>query len=346
MRTPDLAPVLSSFDLLDDGHGLQPAETLQVTRLSGGLINDTFGLGRQFILQRLHRIFRPEVNLDIAALTPILSAAGVPVPAIVPTSGGQPWMEIADPDDPLAGAWRILTRLPGDTLHQLQNLQQAHHAGQMVARFHTALRDCPHVFHFSRPGAHNTHMHFANLAAALERHTDHRLHAQVAELTVELRTLWRAWGEIPTLPERIIHGDLKVSNLLFTGDEVVGVIDLDTMARSTLDVELGDALRSWCNRATEDDPAPYFDLETYRAARQGYLDIAGEWLTADEQRSIGPGIERICLELAARFAGDALNESYFGWNPDKFAKRGEHNLARARNQLALAAQVANHRADL
>ena len=346
MTTPDFAPVLCSFGLLDDGHGMQPAETLHVSRLSGGLINDTFALGRRFILQRLHRIFRPEVNLDIAALTPVLTAAGVPVPTIVRTPEGHAWVAIADPDDPLAGAWRILTRLPGETLHRLENRQQARNAGQAVARFHTALRDFPYVFHFTRPGAHDTAGHFRMLAAAVARHPEHRLHAQVADLADALQAGWKAWGEIAQLPPRIIHGDLKVSNLLFAGDEVVGVLDLDTMARSTLDVELGDALRSWCNTATEDDPAPHFDLETYRAAREGYDEVAGAWLTVAEQRAIGPGVERICLELAARFAADALNEAYFGWNPEKFSSRGEHNLARARNQLALAQDVAKVRADL
>lgn len=346
MKTPDLAPVLSPFGLLDDGHGLQSVQTLQVARLSGGLINDTFSLGRHFILQRLHRIFRPEVNLDIAALTPILRAAGVPVPQIVVAQSGEPWVEIDDPESEVTGAWRILTRLPGDTLHRLVNPQQAENAGQMVARFHTALRDCPHVFHFTRPGAHDTHGHFRTLADAVAQHPQHRLHAQVAELAAELSARWQAWGQIPRLPERIIHGDLKVSNLLFAGNDVVGVLDLDTMARSTLDVELGDALRSWCNTATEDDPAPHFDLSIYRAARKGYLAVASAWLTPAEQAGMGPGIERICLELAARFAADALHERYFGWNPDKFPTRGAHNLARAHNQLRLARDVANVRADL
>ena len=346
MTTPDLAPVLQPFGPLDDGAGLQPAETLPVARLSGGLINDTFALGRRFVLQRLHPIFRPEVNLDIAALTPVLAAAGVPVPQIIPARSGEPWVEIADPDSALAGTWRILTRLDGETLHRLANPQQAHAAGQMVARFHTAVRDSPHAFRFVRTGAHDTAQHFRVLAEALDAHAAHRLHAQVAELAGELQRRWQAWGAIPQLPERIIHGDLKVSNLLFSGDNVVGVLDLDTMARASLDVELGDALRSWCNTATEDDPAPAFDLATYQAARAGYLAVAGSWLTPAEVAAIGGGIERICLELSARFAADALNERYFGWNPDRFAARGEHNVARARNQLGLARAVADVRADL
>ncbi|MEE2751965.1 MAG: hypothetical protein VX519_11085 [Myxococcota bacterium] len=58
------------------------------------------------------------------------------------------------------------------------------------------------------------------------------------------------------------------------------------------------------------------------------------------------GVERICLELAARFCADALNESYFGWDASIAPGRGEHNLIRAKGQLALAAEVRRQRGDL
>ena len=41
------------------------------------------------------------------------------------------------------------------------------------------------------------------------------------------------------------------------------------------------------------------------------------------------------LELAARFCTDALTESYFAWNPDKFTSHSEHNRVRAQGQLSL-----------
>ena len=335
----DLTPILAPFGQLLDGGLTVPAASLPVARLSGGLINDTFALGQDHILQRLHHIFRAEVNLDIAALTPVLRDAGVPVPLLVRTADGAASVAIDDPDHPLQGTWRVLTRLTGQTLHRLENETQAHNAGQMVARFHTALRDHPHSFAFSRPGAHDTDAHLEKLARALTDHKGHRLHGAVLALALELQARWTAWGRVPKLPSRIIHGDLKVSNLLFTGDDVVGVLDLDTMAQSSLDIELGDALRSWCNATTEDDPAPQFQTPVFAAAVAGYLAGAGAWLTGAERAALAPAVERICLELSARFAADALAESYFGWNPEKFATRGDHNLARARNQLGLARDV-------
>jgi hypothetical protein len=44
----------------------------------------------------------------------------------------------------------------------------------------------------------------------------------------------------------------------------------------------------------------------------------------------------ITLELAARFAADTLNESYFAWDPTQFKNRSTHNLVRASAQLKLA----------
>jgi hypothetical protein len=54
-------------------------------------------------------------------------------------------------------------------------------------------------------------------------------------------------------------------------------------------------------------------------------------------------VEWVALELCARFSADALRESYFGWDPTRYASRGEHNLARARGQWALHGAVVRTR---
>src|SRR2546425_1136416 len=56
-------------------------------------------------------------------------------------------------------------------------------------------------------------------------------------------------------PRQLIHGDLKISNLIFDGlGHAVGIIDFDTILRHARAIDLGDAFRSWCNRTAEDDP--------------------------------------------------------------------------------------------
>ena len=234
----------------------------------------------------------------------------------------------------------MLTRLPGRTLHRLADPAQAASAARLVARFHAALLPVAHDFAFSRPGAHDTAAHMAALQTALTAHAAHRLYDGVAALADALLSCWHQLPQAPALPHRIGHGDLKVSNLLFDdAGEARAIIDLDTMAWLGLDVELGDALRSWANRSEEHEAVARLDPELLRTAAQAYVGEARPWLTDDEADAIVPGMVRITLELTARFAADALNETYFGWSPDVAATRGEHNLLRARNQLALGQQV-------
>ena len=51
------------------------------------------------------------------------------------------------------------------------------------------------------------------------------------------------------------------------------------------------------------------------------------------------GLETVCIELAARFAVDVFDDSYFGWDATRFPSRRAHNLIRARGQLALGLAV-------
>ena len=146
-------------------------------------------------------------------------------------------------------------------------------------------------------------------------------------------------------PRRVVHGDLKFNNILFADrepsgrDRATSLIDLDTLSRLPLYFDLGDAWRSWCNRAGENAAEAELDLAIFRESAEGYLGAPGIALTQDELRSFGHGIERVSLELSARFAADALNEHYFAFDPERFETRGEHNWVRARGQLSLHDQA-------
>lgn len=317
-----------------------------ISPITAGLINDTFAVEGGYILQRLNtRIFRPEVNLDIAALTPHLRAAGLPVPEYLLSDEGRPWINLTDGH--WAGAWRLMTRLPGSTLHRLTTPARVGAAAEAFARLHGALLHVQHDFASRRPGAHDTQAHLRALQLALDEHPQHRLHPLVAPLASALFDLWDRWGELPELPPRIIHGDPKASNLLFDErDQVSGLLDLDTFALDSLQVELGDAARSWCNPSDEDNPNPSFDLDLFNALARRYLASAAPWITDAERDALPRAPARICLELAARFAADALHERYFGWNPAVAPSRGDHNLLRARGQLALAIDAHHKLPDL
>ncbi len=322
-------------------YGFSSAATL--TPLEGGLINRTYGVvegGRRAVLQRLHPIFKPEVNLDIQTITAHLAARGLVTPRVLPTADGALWVV-----DGEGFSWRVLSWLEGRTMSTVEEPALAHSAARLVARFHGAVRDLEHTFHFTRPGAHDTPKHLATLELALRTHPTHPLYDETASVAAEILSRARALPALPSGPLRIIHGDLKISNVMFQGDEAVALLDLDTMAHGTIPIELGDALRSWCNASGEDATRAELRRDVFEAAIAGYAPDAG-WLGREEREALVLGLETITLELSARFCADILNDAYFGWNPAKYPSRSAHNLARAESQLSLAASVAKQRSVL
>ena len=148
--------------------------------------------------------------------------------------------------------WRVLTRIDGVCRDALETPAQARAAGRIVAEFHRAVGDLEHRFRNRRLGVHDTPRHLRTLREALVEHRAHR-HFDVIEPLAE-RVL-EAAAALPPLPasrDRIVHGDPKISNLMFApdADRALCLIDLDTLAHMPVALELGDALRSWCNPAT------------------------------------------------------------------------------------------------
>lgn len=333
---PAISPILAAYGF---------SERAAMAPLEGGLINRTYRVeeaGRRAVLQRLHTIFAPSVNLDIAAITEHLAARGLATPRVLPTRDGALWVV-----DGEGFTWRMLSWLDGRTFNVVEQPALAHSAAELVARFHGALRDLSHRFHFTRPGAHDTPLHLSRLEQALLQHAQHPQFAVVAPIAEAILASARALQPLPAEPKRVVHGDLKISNVMFEleSDRALALVDLDTMAELTIPIELGDALRSWCNPAGEDASRAVFRSDVFEAAIAGYAPLAS-WLTAPEREALVLGVQTISLELAARFCADALNEAYFGWNPSKFPSRSAHNLARAQSQLSLARSVEAQRATL
>lgn len=291
------------------------------------------------VLQRLNtQVFPATVHEDIEVVTHHIAERGLLTPRLIRTRAGGLWHET-----PTGEVWRALTWVGDRTIQSLTHPAEARSGGRLLARFHRATADLRHAFHCQRP-FHDTELRMEQLRAAVAQNRGHRLHDLVARVA---DALLRAWSDLehPTdLPARVIHGDPKISNLRYQRQTAVALIDLDTLGRGGIDAELGDAFRSWCNPRSEDSLESRFDLTLFAAGIWGYVEEAGgEGLTPTEWTSIVPGIQRIALELAARFATDALEESYWAWDP-RYGTRGEHNLMRARGQLALADSLRAQRA--
>ena len=316
-----------------------------------GLINRTFLVekdGQKAIAQRLHKIFAPAVNDDLDAVTAHLAKKGLVTPRLVRTDDGAACVVVDEGDGADRVTWRMITFVAGHSVDQLRSPEQAREAGGLVARFHAAVEDLGHSYKHVRDGVHDTKRHLVKLARSMAKHRNHRLGKQAGSLGTEILDAGARLPDLTKLPLRHSHGDLKISNLLLDDDDKgLCLVDLDTLQKLQWPLEMGDALRSWCNPKGEDVDTASIDVDLFTAAVEGYFSSPKKpFLLPEETEALVDGVFTICVELAARFCADALEESYFGWNEKKYKTRGDHNLVRARGQWALAKSVRDRKADL
>jgi len=304
------------------------------------LVQGDLGRGpRAMVLQRLHPVFGANVHLDIEAVTRHLERHQIETPLLLRNKNGELWTLQAGTAQP--EVWRASSYVDGVTIHRSEDPTQLASAAELLGRFHGALFDLEHEFVHVRP-LHDTAQHLEKLRLALESEkgrADREAQELGAAILEQARGLRLDYSEFP---RRVLHGDPKLSNLLFDRAQPARarcLIDLDTLGRGYLAYELGDALRSWGNRTGEDSVTANFDVEVLAAVLSGYARACPLELPAAEICSAVDGLLTVSLELASRFAADAILDSYFGWDAARFPSRRAHNLVRARGQVSLARSV-------
>ncbi|MDP3772203.1 MAG: phosphotransferase [bacterium] len=325
---------------------------LVMERYGHGIINDTYlvhvaspdgAIEQRFIVQRLHTIFNSPVLEDMAAVTEHLAGKGITTPRLMRSRTGALGV-MRD-----KRCWRLMTYIPGISYDRVLQGAQLEDAAEFLGAFHNALQDIEYTFVHLIPGFHDTPRIMEKLRETV-KHFQKSPHADVLiPLAERIRRDWvTVAATLRELPHRVIHGDLKINNVRFAedGHRAAALLDLDTMGRNTILVDLGDAIRSWCNPADEDDyRGAYLDEKLFRHFIRGYTRTAG-FLTREERESIPAGLEMIILELAARFVTDAFEEKYFKLDNARYPNLYEQNVTKARAQVALLDDVCRKRAAL
>jgi Ser/Thr protein kinase RdoA (MazF antagonist) len=330
-------------------------EVTSVEPLGSGHIHDTYastvltaaGTAR-FVHQRINRSVFPSperLQENVVRVTShlrrkIAAEGGDPereTLTVVPTRDGGNLHE-----DSLGESWRTFRFVENArTLDVPGSPKHAYEIAAAFGRFLRRVADLPGPrLHETIPGFGDTRARIDAFREALEADRLGRAAAVGAEVEF-VRAREGLAAVLPTLleqrlvPERIVHHDTKVDNVLIDEDTGRGicVIDLDTVMPGSVLHDFGDMVRLGATRAAEDEKdlsLVSVDEELFEGLVRGYMDEAGPVLTAGEIEHLVEAARITAFVVGVRFLTDHLaGDTYF-----RILREG-HNLDRCRVQFAL-----------
>ncbi len=319
---------------------IQSASNLSA--LGNGLINDTFLVqtsDKPFVLQRINHSVFPEPAQIMANLSQLnLHVAQKPkddvkliIPAILKTLNNDELYQ-----DEQGHYWRALEYIANtESLEAISDIHQVQQAGFALGHFHRLVSDLePSHLVDTLPGFHiapDYFSHYQQVITAASTPESQYCAAFIANHQHIINDL-EAAKQQGLLPLRVIHGDPKLNNFLFAKDtqQIISLIDLDTVKPGLVHYDIGDCLRSCCHNLATND----FDLEIATALLTSYLSEAGVFFSEADYDYLYASIRLIPFELGLRFYTDYLEANrYFK------VTEPEQNLHRAVNQFQLCESI-------
>jgi Ser/Thr protein kinase RdoA (MazF antagonist) len=314
------------------GHGL----IHQTYKISGGNEADAF------ILQAINRnVFsKPEdIISNYLKVCDFLSKTDsiVQIPAPRFSNNGQPfWIDEEN------NFWRATSFVPGSySPLKAENIQAAEEVADVFAGFTKALAGLDmKLLKEIIPGFHNLEQRWLHFESAINLGPIDRL-LKSTHLISEFRNrkalvnFYESAKADKDFPDRVMHHDCKISNILFDKQthQVICPVDLDTVMPGKFFSDLGDMIRTMA--CTEDENSILWEKISineplYKAILRGYLRRTESILTKQEKDHIHlAGLIMIFMQ-GIRFLTDYLHgDTYY-----KIEYPGQ-NLNRALNQLIL-----------
>jgi Ser/Thr protein kinase RdoA (MazF antagonist) len=319
----------------------EDTSSIEISTLGEGNINDTFlvrSAEKTFVLQRINNSVFPDPDILITNLhhlsEHLASHQDTAAPhwedaVLIAALDGSPSAHHSD-----GSVWRALSYIKDSICFtRAETTFQAEQTGWALGHFHRRLTGLDtDKMQIPLPGFH----HLANYLQQYTRMNPKQLKGTSSEVQFCMETIQENRESALILEKsyssgktasRIIHGDPKIGNVLF--DKKTGLakslIDLDTVGPGLLQHDIGDCLRSVCNRGGEtgriDDVL--FDLNLCRVTLEGYCKAAAEFLTLLDRELIYEGTKAITYELGLRFFMDYLQGNiYFKCNtPEETLKK-------------------------
>ena len=237
--------------------------------------------------------------------------------------------------------WNLMQFIDKSVTHMtVPNKDVAYEGGRLLGQFLTLTND----FDASTlteviPNFHDMSFRYSEFDEALKIVSDERRERAkpyidlVQNAKDEMHILGRL-KESGEIKMRVTHNDTKISNVLFNKKEKgLCLIDLDTVMPGIVHYDFGDAIRTSCNTAAEDETnldLVEFNLDYYNAFTNGFLKKMKKSLTPLEIKYLPLGAKTMIFIIGLRFLTDYLKgDIYFK------VKYPEHNLDRAKNQFKL-----------
>ncbi len=236
--------------------------------------------------------------------------------------------------------YRLFNFFEGYCIDKVEKEEDMYAAGLAYGKFQADLRDFKDDLYDTIPNFHNTLVRYENFRKALENASPER--AVIAKYEIEEYLNRYRYADVVInkiksgdIPIRVTHNDTKINNIVFNKvtNEPICVIDLDTVMKGCLLYDFGDAIRSGGVDTEEDekDISKVSLKENYFGAfAKGFLQETKDFITDEERFLLAFSAILMTYECGMRFLTDYLNgDIYFK------TKYAEHNLVRARTQLAL-----------
>lgn len=141
------------------------------------------------------------------------------------------------------------------------------------------------------------------------------------------------------LPLRLTHNDTKISNILFSKqNKALCLIDTDTVMPGVLHFDYGDAIRTLCNTADEDEidiNKIEFNFEYFKSYTEGFFS-SFKSVTKQEIDLLPISIKILPFIMGMRFLTDYLNNDLYFKTTHQ-----THNLERAKNQFVFVDKITN-----
>ena len=324
-------------------------QSVSCKEFGSGHINSTFKIrtdcDKTYVLQHINKyVFKDPVKVmeNISAVTNYIENRGCSACTtmhFIPNTDGLYYHQDADGE-----FWRMYEFVPGVCLDSPECDEDLYQSALAFGWFQELLSDFPaETLHETIPHFHDTVHRYALLRASVDADAAGRAAGVQKEIAYLLEreemagTLQRML-DAGELPLRVTHNDTKLNNVLL--DEVthksICVLDLDTVMPGSSLYDFGDAIRFGASTAAEDEAdlsKVGLNLRLFEMYTKGYLEAVSS-LTESELQLLPMGALVMTLELATRFLKDYLDgDLYFK------TKKPDHNLIRARNQIALAADM-------